>query len=298
MDSVEVQFIHAEPTLKDALKGLGFSGQKIKKYLPAKLLQKSVRARDIFKLPLDLVNNLEINPVYEGSECFILFESEKYLAVHKPPAIHSHPLQYSDKNTVLNSLAAHQKWETLNINKENYDRGLLHRLDFETSGVLLLAKKEELLRSLRDNFNVSMKRKVYLAIVDGEFNQEGFHRQNFASFGAKGEKQVLSNSVDAQVAESEIYFLEKVGTNQSLVMVILKTGIRHQIRAQLSSLGFPILGDTLYGGPEAPRLFLHSWLYEWEITVEDRRAELFSDFLDLDRAFKMASDKLRILERR
>jgi 23S rRNA pseudouridine1911/1915/1917 synthase len=143
-----------------------------------------------------------------------------------------------------------------------------------------------------------MKRKVYLAIVDGEFNQEGFHRQNFASFGAKGEKQVLSNSVDAQVAESEIYFLEKVGTNQSLVMVILKTGIRHQIRAQLSSLGFPILGDTLYGGPEAPRLFLHSWLYEWEITVEDRRAELFSDFLDLDRAFKMASDKLRILERR
>src|SRR5690606_19617398 len=104
MDSVEVQFIHAEPTLKDALKGLGFSGQKIKKYLPAKLLQKSVRERDVFKLPIDLVNSLEINPEYEGAECSVLFENENYLVVHKPPFIHSHPLQYSDKNTVLNFL--------------------------------------------------------------------------------------------------------------------------------------------------------------------------------------------------
>lgn len=298
MDSVEVQFIFAEPTLKDALKSLGFSGQKIKKHLPAKLLQKTVRPRDIFKLPLDLVNNLEINPYYEGGECHILFENDDYLAVHKPSGIHSHPHQYSDKNTVLNFLVTQNKWDSLLVNRDSYDRGLLHRLDFETSGVLLLTKKEGLLQSLRENFNSSMKKKVYLALVQGQFNQDGYHRQSFTSSGPKGEKQSLSHGADAQVAESEIYFLDNVGADQSLVMVILQTGIRHQIRAQLSSLGFPILGDTLYGGKEASRLFLHSWLYEWEITVEDRNLELFSDFLDLDRALKMASDKLGVLKSR
>lgn len=294
MDFVEVQLLEAESTLKDALKNFGFSGQRIKKYFSAKVLNAPVRKQQLLKLPIDFVNNLQINPHYSGPACHILFENDEYLAVHKPMGIHSHPLVYTDTDTVLNYLVTEKKWSVLNINTDNYDRGLLHRLDLETSGVLLLTKKENLQQSFRQDFNKQMKKKVYLAIVDGDFNCDGLHIHYFRGSGEKGSKQVEGGLSD-QVAEAEFYKLQTLAGNKSLVMVILKTGIRHQIRAQLSTLGFPILGDTLYGGSASDRLYLHSWLYQWEHVVEDRNLELFSNFLDLDSALQMGSDKLRVL---
>src|SRR5690606_20852359 len=107
--------------------------------------------------------------------------------------------------------------------------------------------------------------------------------------------QVLSSDIEAQEAVSEIFKLTSLKNNLTLVMVVLKTGIRHQIRAQLSTLGFPILGDTLYGGSESDRIYLHSWLYQWDFVVRDNDAELFSNFLALDSALQMASDKVGVL---
>lgn len=295
MDFVEIQLLESESSLKTALKNIGFSGQQIKKHLSAKILNSPVKKNQIFKLPLDLVNHLEINPLYQGEPCETLFETEHYLAVHKPRNIHSHPLKYSDTNTVLNYLVTQNKWDVLKMNSGSYDRGLLHRLDFETSGVLLLAKNESTLTIFRDNFNEKMKKKAYLAIVEGDFRCDGPHRHFFVSGGEKGSKQILSERLDARSAESEIYHLMALPGKLTLVLVILKTGIRHQIRAQLSSLGFPILGDTLYGASASERIFLHSWLYQWEHIVEDRNAELFSNFLDLDSALQVASNKLGVL---
>ena len=295
MDFVEIQLLAAESSLKNALKSFGFSGQRIKKFFPAKLLNTPVKKHQLLKLPVDLVNHLQINPIYQGSPCTILFENDNYLAVHKPRNIHSHPLKYSDTNTVLNFLVTIGRWDVLNINTENYDRGLLHRLDYETSGVLILAKNNEFLLNFRENFNERMKKKVYLAIVEGDFTQDGSQRHFFKGSGEKGSKQVLSSDIEAQEAVSEIFKLTSLKNNLTLVMVVLKTGIRHQIRAQLSTLGFPILGDTLYGGSESDRIYLHSWLYQWDFVVRDNDAELFSNFLDLDSALQMASDKVGVL---
>lgn len=295
MDFVEIQLLAAESSLKNALKSFGFSGQRIKKFFPAKLLNTPVKKHQLLKLPVDLVNHLQINPIYQGSPCTILFENDNYLAVHKPRNIHSHPLKYSDTNTVLNFLVTIGRWDVLNINTENYDRGLLHRLDYETSGVLILAKNNEFLLNFRENFNERMKKKVYLAIVEGDFTQDGSQRHFFKGCGEKGSKQVLSSDIEAQEAVSEIFKLTSLKNNLTLVMVVLKTGIRHQIRAQLSTLGFPILGDTLYGGSESDRIYLHSWLYQWDFVVRDNDAELFSNFLDLDSALQMASDKVGVL---
>lgn len=298
MMSIEVQLLYAEPSLKVALKKIGFSGQRIKKYFSAKHLNFPVKEHQILKLPLDFVNHLQINPCYEGESCNILFENEDYLAVHKPRNIHSHPLKYSDTNTVLNYLVTQNKWDVLNINKEAYDRGLLHRLDFETSGLLLFTKKEDVLISFRDQFNKKMTLKAYLAIVEGNFKQDGLHQHFFSAALERGKKQILSNSSDSIMAESEMFKLMDLENNRSLVLVVLKTGIRHQIRAQLSALGFPIVGDTLYGGKVSDRLYLHSWLYQWDHIVEDRQAELFGNLLDLDSALKVAADKIRIFQGR
>jgi 23S rRNA pseudouridine1911/1915/1917 synthase len=297
MGSIEFQWLYDQVSLKEGLQEcLGSSGQLLKKHFSSKELARPLKAHDLIRLPLDLVNHLQINPSYEGSRAVILHETDDFIAVHKPAAIHSHPLCYSDKNTVLNFLAAQGKWEALRVNKSSYDRGLLFRLDFETSGVLVLAKTESFFGQIRNNFQKAIKRKLYWTIVEGEFNQEGEWTHYFRASGVKGAKQKVSLDSHESAQEGSLS-VRKILSSQgkSLLLVNLDSGLRHQIRAQLSSLGFPILGDELYGGAKSSRLFLHAWRYEWDEMIEDPHADLFESFFNLDRALQVSHDMLGII---
>lgn len=294
MELVEVSWLHDELNLKEALKKtLGSSGQMIKRYFSSKEQDRPVKARSSSRLPLDLVNHLRINPEYVGPAVTILSETEDYLVLHKPAGVHCHPHSYSDKDTLLNYLVVAEKWKSLEINRENYDRGLLYRLDQETSGVMVVAKNERFLKEMREHFSTAMKRKFYWAIVDGEFDKDGRWTHHFRAVGVKGGKQKVSDDAYEASQEASLAVL-KITSNEgkSLVLVNLKTGLRHQIRAQLSHLGFPILGDELYGGRKADRLFLHALRYEFTDVVEDPNADLFNVFFDLNGALQMSHDML------
>jgi 23S rRNA pseudouridine1911/1915/1917 synthase len=292
LKAVEFCWICEEDSLEEALKKtLGCSGQQIKKYFSSKQQQKPVKLRDVISLPLNLVNHLKINPIYEGPEVKILLEDRHFIVIHKPPGVHCHPHSYEDKDTILNFLVTKKKWDVLNTNIQNYDRGLLYRLDYETSGVLLLARNEEKFQLMRDNFSHLMKRKFYWAVVEGEFNKEGKWTHYFRPTGPKGVKQKVSDQYLEFGHEGSLSVLKVMSTkNRSLLLVHLKTGLRHQIRAQLSFLGFPILGDELYGGQQAERLFLHALRYETSEIYEDPGPELFSLFFDLNRALEVSHD--------
>jgi 23S rRNA pseudouridine1911/1915/1917 synthase len=290
MEFIEFQWLKDWPSKKEALQEtLGCSGQFLKKHFSSKELQHNIRARDLTKLPIDFVNNLKINPVFKGPRPTIIQETSRYIALHKPAGVHGHPLCYSDQDTLLNFLAEEKKWESLNINTAHYDRGLLYRLDYETSGVILLAKDEAYFQSIRNEFKEKMKRKLYLVIVEGEFDKEGKWTHFFRSSGAKGSKQKVSEDFHSEAHEGSLEvkrILVKEG--KSLLVVSLETGLRHQIRAQLAHLGFPIFGDELYGGAIAPRLFLHAWKYEWDETVVDPNADGFEEYFDLSLIEKMS----------
>ena len=294
MELVEVSWLYDEASLKDALKNtLGSSGQLIKRYFSSKEQSRKIFARETIKLPLNLVNHMKINPEYVGPEIHIISETENYLAIHKPPGVHCHPLNYGDKDTLLNFLVTAKKWEGVLINESNYDRGLLYRLDHETSGIMIIAKNEKFLRYFRDNFSTEMKRKFYWAIVEGDFNKNGRWTHHFRSTGQKGVKQKVTDDSGFETQEGSLSVLKISYTEGlSLVLVNLKTGLRHQIRAQLAHLGFPILGDVLYGGRSADRLFLHALRYEFTEALEDPDAELFGVFFDLNGALQMGHDML------
>jgi len=297
MRKIEFQFLYAEGSLKEALQLLlGCSGQLLKKFFSSKELARPVHEQQLIQLPIELVNHMMINSIYEGPSIQILKETNDYLAVHKPSGIHSHPHSYNDTNTVLNFLQASNHFSCLQVNRQLYDRGLLFRLDYETSGVLILAKTESFFAKMRSHFDQAMKSKMYLAIVEGAFNQEGEWSHYFMASGPKGAKQkVSSQGVEgSHQGHLKIKNILQAG-GKSLLLIELKTGLRHQIRAQLAFLGFPILGDDLYGGSKADRLFLHAWRYEWEEIIEDKNADLFERFFDLNSAFKMCHDMLRIL---
>lgn len=292
MEWIEVQWLRDEKSLKEALQeSLHSSGQQLKKHFSSKQLQRPVAAKDLLKLPLSLVNHLRINPEFVGPRPSVLIEDPLYIALHKPPGVHCHPLDYADKDTLLNYLADEKKFEALEVNRENYDRGLLHRLDLETSGVVLLAKTERVYENTRNAFATEVKRKFYWAVVNGSFDKEGLWTHHFRATGIKGSKQKVSDDpVELSTPGSMAVMKVMENNGKSLLLINLKTGLRHQIRAQLAHLGFPIVGDEFYGGLQAERLYLHALRYEWMSVVEDPNAELFDRLFDLNRALQMSHD--------
>jgi 23S rRNA pseudouridine1911/1915/1917 synthase len=294
MEFIEFQWLQDELSRKSALqKTLNCSGQLLKKHFSSKELSSPLRAGDVSRLPLDLVNHLQINPTFKGSIPHVIKESSDYLVIHKPPGLHSHPHCYSDQDTLINFLVTIGQWKALNVNQAHYDRGLVYRLDYETSGVMLVAKTNEFHEFMRSDFKLNMKRKIYWVIVEGNFDQEGEWSHYFRKSGSKGAKQKVSVDFHSE-ADKGTLRVKKIANlgDKSFLMVNLSTGLRHQIRAQLAALGFPILGDILYGGKQAERLFLHAWRYEWNEFIEDNQAELFDRFLDLNSALQMSHDML------
>lgn len=300
MEFIEFCWLADWPLLKNALQDtLGSSGQLLKKHFSSKELSRAVIKQHAYRLPLDLTNHMGINPQFLGPMPAVLKESDDYLVIHKPANVHSHPHCYSDQDTLLNFLAQAGYWKVLDVNKTNYDRGLLYRLDYETSGIMLVAKNEKYFSEMRLNFKSAMKNKFYLAVVNGDFNQEGYWTHYFKGSGSKGSKQRVEEFAMPESDEGSLEVKKILCTgNKSLVLVNLNSGLRHQIRAQLAALGFPIVGDELYGGSQAERLFLHAWRYEWSEIEEDNSADLFDSFFDLNSCLQVAHDMLRTFKSR
>jgi 23S rRNA-/tRNA-specific pseudouridylate synthase len=236
------------------------SSNKLKKHFKKAFLNRSFREKSILSLPLNFVNDGEINPEYEGLPIDFISEDESFFVFNKNPNQFIHPLTYDESDNCLSYLRRIRP-ELLLINKKNYDRGLLYRLDYETSGVVIYVKDENLYKELRENFAKVAKEKNYLCWVSGEMKLSGTFKHYFSSGEEKG-KRVLVSDHSGQEGEFSVrprdYNSEQ---NKTLVEVSLKTGLRHQIRAQMAHLGHPLVGDTFYGGPEARRLYLHALNY-------------------------------------
>ncbi len=246
-----------------------FSKNQIKKFLKKKFLSRTVKRGDVIVLPLNLVNHSLVNPVCQ-LEMPIIHEDEQVVVLNKVDGIHGHPQSYLENNTVLNFLRARGVYSSMNM--KEYEKGLLYRLDSVTSGVLIYAKSIELALAVRDDFSRFIKGKTYLALSRGRFDREGRHFHKLQGSGAKGSKVIERvNGIECFATYKLAHYDEE--KNISEIEISLETGFRHQIRAQLSLLGFPIVGDTLYGGEEADRVYLHALRYEVQLDDESQSFE-------------------------
>lgn len=240
-----------------------------KQKFPPKWLDLRSTGRLELEIPLHCLNHGKISCGEEDSinEKLILQETDRFVAIYKKQNIHSHPLGYGETNNVLSQLRQIGRVDLLNINLDSYDRGLLYRLDFETSGLLITAKFNEDYQQIRKNFNHLMKRKVYMAKCMGKFAKDRGDLVHFIKpIGIKNHKMQLVQkpNEDAVLAKLSYEVLSYNPTTEiSEVKIFLETGHRHQIRVQFSSIGHPLLGDELYGGLKADRLYLHAKEYEF-----------------------------------
>ncbi|MFZ9001062.1 MAG: pseudouridine synthase [Bacteriovoracaceae bacterium] len=259
---------------------LGVSKSRLKKMGISKdFLSKEANKNMAIELPIDLVNSNMINPNYLGPEIVVLHEDENFIVMDKPCRVHGHPHFYSDQYNCLSFLRnKYSDNKIFEVGRENSERGLLYRLDYETSGVLIYCKNENLFLGLRNNFEKSFKTKIYQLAVEGELDVMGPVENFLAPSGKKGAKMKVLPHHDGLLARLEILESEYLPTkNISLVTVKLLTGVRHQIRVQMSHLGHSIVGDPLYG-KEGERLMLHAKKYELQF---DDIEQSFESGLDL-----------------
>ena len=178
----------------------------------------------------------------------ILFEDEHLLAIHKPAGWNTHaPAPFAGEGVYEWLKHREPRWARLAI---------IHRLDKETSGVLVFGKTPEANRSLTAQFTAREVRKKYLLLTDRAVAQEKFTA--VSTVLRAGEKYVSRPLlVGGERAETR-FRVVSAEANRTLLEAEPVTGRTHQIRVHAAEHGFPILGDTLYGGTEAERVFLHA----------------------------------------
>jgi 23S rRNA pseudouridine1911/1915/1917 synthase len=181
------------------------------------------------------------------------------VAIDKPASQPTHPLDPAERETALNAFIARFP-EVAGVGEGGLRSGVVHRLDPGTSGVLVFALHDDAWRRARAAFAEKRVHKRYVARVHGQFTGE---REVELALESRGD-HVRVVSRGGRLARSLIR-ARRTGAEESLVEVEMRTGVRHQIRATLAYLGFPIVGDALYGSPVAlPRHLLHAEALEWE----------------------------------
>ncbi|MCT4641749.1 MAG: RNA pseudouridine synthase [Bacteriovoracaceae bacterium] len=251
---------------KSALKRIG---------LKKSLLTKKIKSKEEIYLPINLINYGKIKS--SNISMVTLAKAKGLIAFKKKYNEHTHPLTYNEINNCLSRLK-YSDPSLLKVNVLNNDRGLLYRLDFETSGLVLYATDDEHYNYYRKNFKNLVSIKEYLCIVEGKTSPKGILNDRLSRSGKK--IRVQENGTLARLEFTTLLYNKE--KDLSLLKVHLKEGLRHQIRVQLSNIGHPILGDTLYGASDFKRLFLHCYRYVLDghefIDSDFELVELFFDF--------------------
>jgi 23S rRNA pseudouridine1911/1915/1917 synthase len=212
----------------------------------------------------------------------IVAEGKGWLVVDKPAGCGVHPLRPDQDDTVLNAVVARHE-EILGVGEGGLRSGVVHRLDVDTTGALVLATSEPVWKRLRGAFSEHRVRKNYLALVAGRFERA---RRIALPLSVKRHNPAhVEVEKGGHPCRQNVTPIEVFG-NATLVDVRLETGFLHQIRATMAHLGHPVLGDQEYGGVgeampvEASRQMLHAArLSVDEIAVEIPLPEDFESAL-------------------
>lgn len=191
----------------------------------------------------------------------IVYEDEDVIVVNKPAGMVVHPAAGHSAGTLANAVLAHSPGTTIGGEERP---GIVHRLDADTSGLIVVAKNEAALRFLQDQFKRRTIHKTYIALVEGKLTppngrivapigRDPRHRQRMAVITSGGRSREAVT----------VYRTLSSPNGYTLVQAAPQTGRTHQIRVHFAFMGFPVVGDEVYGRNTnslgLPRQFLHAW---------------------------------------
>ena len=207
-----------------------------------------VRAGDVISLSVPPPPPSPAQP--EAIPLTIVYEDADVLVIDKPPGLVVHPAPGHTSGTVVNAVLAHSP-EMQSIEDDAERPGIVHRLDKDTSGLLVIAKNVQALRFLSNQFKERTTHKTYVALVQGHLSPE--HGEIVAPLGRDPRyRQRMAVVVGGREARTGYAVLRYV-QDYTLVEVTLYTGRTHQIRVHFASIGHAVAADPIYGSPRASR---------------------------------------------
>ncbi|MCH8325657.1 MAG: RluA family pseudouridine synthase, partial [Bacteroidetes bacterium] len=177
----------------------------------------------------------------------IVYEDEYLLIINKPAGMVTHPAYSNYTGTLVNALLHHSN-KLSNIN-EDFRPGIVHRIDKETSGLLVVAKDDWTHAKLAEQFSKHTTEREYWAVAWGIFKERKGEINHNIARSKKDRKKFTYSQTEGKTAKT-LYEVITEYDFTSLVKLNLKTGRTHQIRVHLSSINHPIFGDPTYGGRE------------------------------------------------
>ena len=190
------------------------------------------------------VINKEINADPEKIDINIVYEDEHLVVINKKSGMVVHPAPGHHSGTLVNALLYHFK-DLSNINGK-VRPGIVHRIDKDTSGLLIVAKSNEAHQKLAQDLKDHKIKRTYLAWVDGIIENDVTHIKLPIGRDVKHRKKMSVTKVNSKDAITHVY-VQKVVGKKTLIKCELETGRTHQIRVHLAHIKKPIWGDPMYG---------------------------------------------------
>ena len=273
---------------------LGFTRSRVQRLLEEKLVtindiypasSHKIRGGDRIRVLIPPPRSQAAQP--EDIHLEILYEDDDLIVISKPPGLVVHPAPGHASGTLVNGLLFHFQSQGDEQKKgepeeeEEAERplraGLVHRLDQDTSGVMVVGKSETVVLDLMNQFKDRSVSKKYLALVKGILPKK--RGEINAPIGrSTHDRKKFAVRQDGKPSLTRYRVLETYHENYSLLEVTLLTGRTHQIRVHFRYLGFPLLGDAVYGskGTENknfPRQMLHAWKLSFQHPSSNSKME-------------------------
>jgi 23S rRNA pseudouridine1911/1915/1917 synthase len=208
-------------------------------------------------ITLDLPEKKVRSVLPEPIPLSVIFEDSYMIVVNKPPDLVVHPAPGNYTGTLVNALLYHfGSLPSSGTGPQGIEReraGIVHRLDKDTSGVMVVARTQEALRSLSAQFKARVVKKRYRALVAGVIKKGSGTIEVALGRHVKERKKISVHTNNAREAVT-LYKVRERFRNATLVEVEIKTGRTHQIRVHMAHIGHPVLGDRTYGVAKIARI--------------------------------------------
>lgn len=234
-----------------------YSKKNVKNLLKYKLVMVNENIISQFDFPLKKEDIVIVNKKEDNKHNLeIIYEDKELIVINKRSGL----LSISGGNEKENT-AYHLVSEYLKSKNKKAKVFVVHRLDKDTSGVLMFAKNEEIKNKLQNNWNKIVYKRGYLAIIEGKLNKKSGTIKNYLD-ESKTQMVYITNNKKGKLAITNYQVLKETRYN-SLVEIFLDTGRKNQIRVHMQSLGHSIVGDKKYGATTNPikRMGLHSHIF-------------------------------------